>query len=76
MITPVSIVIERFGSIRAVAEALALERTAVQRWTYARPKGTGGTIPQKHWAPLMERARKAGIELQADDLMPPNVKAS
>lgn len=74
--TPASIVIERFGGIRAVAEALSLERTAVQRWTYDKPKGTGGTVPQKHWAPLMERARQIGIELQADDLLPPNVRAS
>lgn len=73
--SPASIVIDRFGGIKAVADVLDLERTAVQRWNYPSPKGTGGMVPQRHWPRLIESAREAGITLSPDDLLPPDLRA-
>lgn len=73
--TPAQIVISRFDGIKAVADVLDLERTAVQRWTYDRPKGTGGTVPQKHWSRLLTVAAERNIQLQTDDLLPSGLRA-
>lgn len=72
--SPASIVIDRFGGIKAVADTLGLERTAVQRWNYPHPRGTGGSVPQRHWAKLIEGARASGIDLAPDDLLPPALR--
>lgn len=74
--TPASIVIQRFGGIKAVADVLGLERTAVQRWTYGRDKGTGGTVPQKHWNRLLTAAAESGLSLEANDLLPSELRAA
>lgn len=74
--TPAATVIARFGGIKAVADALDLERTAVQRWNYPSPKGTGGAVPQRHWPRLIESAAKAGIDLAPSDLMPAELRSS
>lgn len=71
--TPASEIITRCGGFKTVADWLGLERTAVQRWTYPAPKGTGEQIPMKHWAGLMARAGAAGIELKLSELMPDDV---
>jgi hypothetical protein len=71
--TPASAIIERCGGFKSVADMLGLERTAVQRWTYAPPKGTGEQVPSKHWAPLIEAARERGIEVRLSELMPDDV---
>jgi hypothetical protein len=71
--TPASKIIERCGGPKSVADWLGLERTAVQRWTYDPPKGTGEQIPMKHWAPLIEAAKSRNIEINLAELMPPEV---
>lgn len=71
--TPASAIIERCGGFKAVADWLGLERTAVQRWTYAPPKGSGEQVPMKHWSGLIEAARAHGVEVTLQELMPPEV---
>lgn len=71
--TPASKIIERCGGFKAVADWLGLERTAVQRWTYPSPKGTGEQVPMKHWLPLIDAARAAGVEVLLSELMPADV---
>jgi len=66
-------IIKRCGGFKAVADWLGLERTAVQRWTYPHPKGTGDQIPMKHWAPLIEAAAANGKEVTLTELMPEDV---
>jgi len=71
--TPASEIITRCGGPKAVADWLGLERTAVQRWTYPAPKGTGEQIPMKHWAAIITAAAGAGIEVRLTELMPEDV---
>lgn len=70
---PASEIIARCGGPKAVADWLGLERTAVQRWTYDPPKGTGKQIPVKHWAPLISAAKAAGITILVSELLPEDV---
>ncbi len=71
--TPASEIIARCGGPKAVADWLGLERTAVQRWTYPAPKGTGEQIPMKHWSAIITAAAAAGIEVRLAELMPEDV---
>ncbi len=71
--TPASEIIRRCGGFKVVADWLGLERTAVQRWTYEPPKGTGEQIPMKHWTALVESARAHGLEVSLGELMPEDV---
>jgi hypothetical protein len=71
--TPASKIIERCGGFKVVADWLGLDRSAVQRWTYEHPKGTGEQVPLKHWTPLIEAAAQAGVEIKPSELMPPEV---
>jgi hypothetical protein len=71
--TPASDIIARCGGFKTVADWLGLERTAVQRWTYPAPKGTGEQIPMKHWSVLIEAARAHGVDVTLAELMPADV---
>jgi len=71
--TPASEIIKRCGGPKAVADWLGLERTAVQRWTYPAPNGTGEQVPMKHWLPLIAAATEAGKVVLLSELMPPDV---
>lgn len=73
--TPASEIISRCGGFKAVADWLGLERTAVQRWTYPSPKGSGEQVPMKHWAPLINAARDHGKIVTIEELMPDDVAA-
>lgn len=68
--TPASAIIDRCGGFKTVAEWLGLERTAVQRWTYPAPKGTGEQVPSKHWAGLIAAAGRENITIALAELMP------
>jgi hypothetical protein len=70
---PASEIIARCGGPKAIADWLGLERTAVQRWTYEPPKGTGEQIPVKHWAQLIGAAKGAGITILVSELLPADV---
>ena len=71
---PAEIVISRFGGRKAVADAIGQERTSVQRWTYDPPNGTGGKVPTRHWARLIESAKAQGIDLDLTDLLPADLR--
>lgn len=66
-------VIAKCGGNLRVADWLGLDRSCVQRWGYPPPRGTGGQIPAKYWAPLILAARAEGIELSLESLFPPGL---
>lgn len=54
-----------------VAEICGVHITRVYRWTYPVEKGgSGGLIPTRHQAQLLEGARERGIDLQPTDFFP------
>lgn len=71
--TPASAIISRCGGPKTVADWLGLERTAVQRWTYEPPKGTGERVPMRHWSALIAAAAKHGHVVTLAELMPSDV---
>jgi hypothetical protein len=73
VMTPASEIIERCGGPKTVADWLGLERTAVQRWTYPRPKGTGERVPMRHWSALIAAAAQHDKLISLAELMPPDV---
>ena len=65
MKTPAETVIEICGGAKAVAEICKVDISRVHRWTYpAERGGTGGLIPSKHQARLLEGARAKGLPLK------------
>lgn len=68
-LNPAWAVIQLFGGVRATARAAELDPSAVSRWAMPREKkGTAGAIPQRHWARLMDHARRNKISLTLRDL--------
>jgi hypothetical protein len=65
---PAFSVIERLGGKSAVCEALQLDKSTLSRWCQPRPHGTGGVIPQRHWAQLMELAKRNRVRLALKEL--------
>lgn len=66
---PAATVIEKLGGPDAVSAATGTSYTAPYRWMAPVDKGgTGGRIPQKHWAALIALAGQKGVPLTADDL--------
>lgn len=65
---PAFTVIEKLGGKTTVAEALSLDKSTLSRWCQPRPLGTGGQIPQRHWAQLMAMARKQGVDITLEEL--------
>jgi len=65
---PAYTVIERLGGKAVVAEALSLDRSTLSRWCQPRPEGTGGQIPQRHWAQLITMARAQGVDISVLEL--------
>jgi hypothetical protein len=62
-------VIQVFGTNAEVSRILSISRSTVTRWSYPKNlKGTGGLVPQKYWAPLLQAARKRKIKLSLRDL--------
>lgn len=64
-------IIKRCGGFKAVADHLGMDRSGVQRWTYDTTKGTGDRIPTQHWAAIILLARQNGLEIDLQDLAPP-----
>lgn len=65
-------IIAKFGGERALANLLTesgykIDRISVYRWTYARPAGTDGLIPQKQRPRIEAIARYQGVLLQPKD---------
>ena len=69
---PAQTIIDRMGGPNEVARITGAHRTRVSNWK--RPKesgGTGGMIPFKHVPALLKAADEKGVELSADDFLPP-----
>ena len=61
-------VIERLGGKTAVSEQLKVDKSTLSRWCQPRPMGTGGVIPQRHWAQLLAMARAKGVDITLEEL--------
>jgi hypothetical protein len=73
--SPAQTVIDKFGGHEEVAKIVGRHPISVRRWTYDREKGgTGGLIPSELQSLLLEKARKRGLDLTADDLIPAPAK--
>lgn len=67
---PAKTVIDKLGGAQAVADFLGVSPVRVYCWTYPRTRGgTGGLIPAKHQAKLLQMADRLGIRLRAADLI-------
>jgi len=65
---PAASIIEKLGGPDAVAKATGTAYTAPYRWMAKEEKGgTGGRIPQKHWAALIELGKSNGVDLTPND---------
>ena len=63
-------ILAKFGGVKALCDILEKpykNRVTVYRWTYARPYGTGGLIPQKHREEIEQAARIHGVLLLPSD---------
>jgi hypothetical protein len=68
---PAATIIARLGGERVVSEITGRAYTAPYRWQHPLEKGgTGGLIPQKLHAKLLDYARANGIELTPADFLP------
>lgn len=76
--TPAENAIRAFGSIDALAKAVGRHPSRIHRWTYPKDRsgGTGGLIPSDLQGLILEKARKRGLPLTADDLIPQKRRAA
>lgn len=71
---PAQTIIQKLGGPTAVAGLVGIHRTRVSSWQRSQERGgTGGRIPQGHIPTLLQAARERGIELSADDFLPPSL---
>ena len=63
-------VIKKFGGPYRLAAALGCSPSTVYRWTYHRPRGTGGLIPATIMPEVLLAAELAGVSLTSKDLTP------
>lgn len=62
----VDTVAKKFGSKKALAEALGLDQSALSHW-----KARGNDlIPAEHQRKILEIARDRGIDIKPDDFFP------
>ena len=66
--TPAERVIKRCGGVAKTAAIVGRTQSVVHRWTYPKDKGgTGGTIPGKAQAKLLEAAARGEVDIRPDD---------
>ena len=63
--TPAQILVDKFGSPQAVADALNIDVSRVYRWTYE----PDGRVPSRHLSNLLKIAAERNIRLTAKDLI-------
>jgi hypothetical protein len=69
---PASQIIRKVGGAQKASEITGASIGAPYRWQYEKSKGgTGGLIPQRYHRTLLDYAEQNGIELSADDFLPP-----
>jgi transposase-like protein len=63
-------IIVKLGGVRALARELALDPSALSKWTTTLKRGGGGgLIPSRYFHGILAVARAKGIRLSADDLI-------
>lgn len=68
-LTPAQIVIDAFGGVSATARKLGRTRSSVGKWTLPiNRSGTGGRIPSKARAQILELIRKENLEITSHEL--------
>lgn len=60
-------IIQKFGGEAALAKLIGISRIQVYRWTYARPVGTDGLIPNAPRLKIEKVARLHGVLLTPED---------
>lgn len=74
---PAKTIIDKLGGEAVVSRVTQTAFTAPYRWQYPRDKGgTDGLIPQKHHRTLIDYAREQGIDLKAEEFLPPHNEAA
>lgn len=64
-------IVEKFGSVKKLADAIGVGVPAVYKWTYPKERnGTGGLIPADKQLDILEAAKRLNIELKAEDFFP------
>lgn len=62
--------IKKFGGRDELARVLGVDVSQVYRWTYPKDrKGTGGSIPARHFRRLLAAAQERGIKVRPADLI-------
>lgn len=69
ILTPAQVVVQEFGSLRAVATAAGIEHTTVRLWLRERSNGDTGLVPSSHHRKLLGAARERGLRLTETDLI-------
>jgi hypothetical protein len=65
---PASTILSKCGGAPRVAEWVGTHVTRVRRWSYPKSRGgTGGLIPARVQALLLEKARENGVNLSPAD---------
>jgi hypothetical protein len=73
---PASKIIGLLGGEAKVAALTQTSFTAPYRWQHEKSKGgTGGLIPQTYHRTLLDYAAENGIDLKAEDFLPPRDEA-
>ena len=67
-LSPAFEVIESLGGKSSVAAELSLSPSTLSRWCQPSPGGTGGLIPQRHWAALLAIAKRRKVAIAVSDL--------
>ena len=68
MSNPAENVIRKSGGAQVVADWCEVDVSNVHRWTYPKDRGgSEGLIPARHQQIILERARKAGVDVQPSD---------
>ncbi|MFG1462084.1 hypothetical protein V5F77_04215 [Xanthobacter sp. DSM 24535] len=69
---PASTIIKKLGGEATVSKITGTSAATPYRWQYPKSaKGTGGLIPQPHHPVILAYAQRNGIELTAEDFLPP-----
>jgi hypothetical protein len=68
-LNPAHGVVRMLGGCQEIGRSLGVHASTVSRWSKdAKTGGTGGRIPQKHWAALASMAQDKGVALSIEQL--------
>ena len=74
---PAAKVISICGGFAATASLLGYQEVSIRKWTYTSDKGgTGGTVPYKAAARLLDKAKEHKLKLRPEHFFPPRKNAA